>query len=284
MIRVKIFGGLGNQMFQYAFGKAVAQANNYEVEFIYDNSSYERELGLNYFNIQTLISYKKWEYPLIYKLLAKINKFTAFKLYPYNNQKYIYDYKLNFDGALLEVKDNSFLEGYWQSEKYFKSIENIIREEFEIISPINEKSLEAINSINKTNSVSIHFRRGDYISDENAKKTHGMCSEEYYKKSIAFIKEKISDPHFFIFSDDINWVKNNFKFSENATFIDFTTLPIDDLRLMSLCNHNIMANSTFSWWAAWLNCNKDKIVISPKKWFLNSRDDSDLLIEGWIKL
>ena len=178
--------------------------------------------------------------------------------------------------------DNVYLSGYWQSEKYFSKSKDAIRKTYTFPQLTGTENLLAKDDILKSNSVSLHVRRGDYLK---SKDLGGVCTTEYYKKAIDYISMKIDNPKFFIFSDDILWCENNLEV-EDARYINFNKGKdsYQDMHLMSLCKHNIIANSSFSWWGAWLNSNKNKIVISPKIWFKNRNiSTNDLLLEEWIK-
>lgn len=139
--------------------------------------------------------------------------------------------------------------------------------------------------IKNSNSVSLHIRRGDYVALSKSKKGHALCPISYYKKAIENIAQKIHNPRFFIFSDDIQWVKENLAIKYNAEYIDFNRdYPERDIILMKHCKHNIIANSSFSWWGAWLNENPNKIVIAPKRWMNNLESSDDLIEPNWIKI
>jgi hypothetical protein len=174
--------------------------------------------------------------------------------------------------------------GGFQSEKYFKPIADIIRNDlsFKNFIPDND-TLALEKKILNFNSVSIHVRRGDYVNN----KIYDVCTMAYYEKAMKAIRERTADPHFYIFSDDIHWCMNQFH-DPYCTFVDVQQSredPLNDMRLMSLCKHNIIANSSFSWWAAWLNNNSQKIVICPYIWF--DRSDvpiEDKMCEGWLKI
>jgi hypothetical protein len=193
----------------------------------------------------------------------------------------------HFDPGMLNLPDNVYINGYWQSEKYFKDIEEVLRKDFTVISPINQENQRMLNLINSTDSVSLHVRRGDYVTNPTTNSFHGTCSLDYYAKAVRYIIENISNPHFFLISDDPDWVKENISINKPVTVIDINTTDngYDDLRLMSKCKHNIIANSSFSWWGAWLNNNPQKIVIAPEKWFLSPElNTKDLIPQGWMKL
>ncbi|MCK4744844.1 alpha-1,2-fucosyltransferase, partial [Candidatus Parcubacteria bacterium] len=190
----------------------------------------------------------------------------------------------HFDSKILKLIGNIYLDGYWQSEKYFKNIENSIRKEFTLKNDLQLKAKKLLRKIKNTESISIHIRRNDYISHKPANQYHGVCHLSYYKKAINVIIKKIDDPHFFVFSDDIDWCKKNLKIKFPTIFVEGNK-DYEDLILMSKCKHNIIANSTFSWWGAWLNNNPNKIVIAPKKWFRKkSINTKDLIPKTWIKI
>ncbi|NTV98925.1 MAG: alpha-1,2-fucosyltransferase, partial [Chlorobiaceae bacterium] len=183
----------------------------------------------------------------------------------------------------------TWIEGYWQSEKYFDAISRDIAREFRIITPLSPKSTETKKLIGSTESVSVHVRRGDYVAEDYRGRIHGPLKISYYAEALDIIAQKKRSPHLFIFSDDIPWVKENLRFDFPARYVDHNDerSGFEDLHLMSLCRHNIIANSTFSWWGAWLNRNPTKIVIAPKQWFPDPKMNSltsDLIPDSWIRL
>ena len=283
MIISKLKGGLGNQMFQYAIGRQLSLLNK-------DNLFLDKEALLN----NTNLIYTKRDYELnIFKLSSKdlnFNNLTKFinkikqKIKP---RKIIIESSSEYNESILKHTGNLLLDGYWQSEKYFKNIEYQIREDFAFKNKPNEINANILEKIRQSNSISLHIRRGDYVYNLNTNKVHGICSTEYYDQGISIIQSKVSNPQFFIFSDDIEWVKKNHRFNSEPDYIDFNKGKdsFEDMRLMSNCKHCIIANSTFSWWAAWLNTNPKKIVIAPKKWFNDATiNTQDLIPETWIKI
>ncbi len=286
MIIVKIIGGLGNQMFQYAMGRCIAIRNSTELKL--DISAFDfyklHKYGLNKLNIiENLATVKETEKFLKTEKKYGFNWLVNIGI-PYYKRAYIREKSIRYDPDLMNVKNNVYLDGYWQSEKYFKNIENIVREEFKIIDDYDRINTEMANKILESNAVSIHIRRGDYISDLKTNAIHGTCSLDYYNKAIEDIQLFIDDPHFFIFSNDPQWVKKNFLNPQMMTLVDINgpEKGHQDLRLMSLCKHHIIANSTFSWWGAWLGINKFKRVYYPKKWFnVDYYDTSDLIPDSW---
>jgi hypothetical protein len=151
---------------------------------------------------------------------------------------------------------------------------------------MSSRNLELAEEINTVNAVSLHVRRGDYVSNPRTMATNGVCPLSYYDSAIRYICARVDAPHFFVFSDDMDWVRENLNIDHPCRYVDHncSTESFNDMRLMSMCRHHIIANSSFSWWGAWLNPREDKIVIAPKKWFANSNDTKDLLPFGWATL
>jgi hypothetical protein len=176
-----------------------------------------------------------------------------------------------------------YLNGYWQSEYYFEPIKGILRKEFTLKEVLIGQNAELAERIKNSNSVSLHIRRGDYVDNKEVSEFHGTCSPEYYKKAIEFLKAK-GDLEVFVFSDDIQWAKENLR-ADKINFVAQNNPGYIDMNLMALCKHNIIANSSFSWWAAWLNQSPSKIVIAPQKWFADpGRQTPDIYPKNWIKI
>ena len=284
MIIIKLNGGLGNQLFQYSLGKKLSIKNKdvFKLDlsdFTVDNP---RSYSLGYFNIiENFASdedINKIKKSGVWKLVDKLK--------PYCKRSAIKYKGYDFDQNILKLSGDFYLDGYWQSEKYFQDIEKIIKEEITLKESLPSKYTELIDKIKNSDSVSVHIRRGDYLSGKISK-IYATCPIEYYYKAIEKITEHCPNPHFFIFSDDINWVKQNFNIPYPKIFVsgDNEIKNYEELILMSLCKHNIIANSSFSWWGAWLNKNADKIVISPDKWFNDKIGNAkDLIPKNWIKL
>jgi len=281
MIIVKLRGGLGNQMFQYATGRNLALRNNTKLKF--DVTELEndnlRSYELNVFYISGSIASR---YRLM--LIRKFNKSIFSKMLG-QNYFYIKQKTRNFDETILKKRGNIYLDGYWQSENYFKDIREIIVKDFTIkVEPKGEnKSL--LRKIENSNSVCIHVRRKDYIRNKKTKEFHGFCSLEYYNKAAKIIEKKVSNPKFFVFSDEPAWTKENLKLNKTTIYVDInnTKRSYEDLRLMSNCKHFIIANSSFGWWGAWLSNNAEKIICAPEKWF-KSVDEGDIVPKSWIRV
>ncbi len=191
-----------------------------------------------------------------------------------------------FDESYLMTQGEIYLDGYWQSEKYFAEIEGIIRREL-IIQPAAVSKCSVAASLQGSQSVSLHVRRGDYVHNPIVRNVHPVCSATYYDQAVKYIAERVSNPHFFIFSDDIAWCRENLNFSYPVNFVTHQ-YPVEnylDMYLMSKCCHHIIANSSYSWWGAWLNSNPDKIVVAPHQWFSDPRlSSADIVPAGWVKL
>ena len=184
--------------------------------------------------------------------------------------------------------DNTYFEGFWwQSELYFKNIRDILLKEFTLRNDFGVEAKRIARDIDYNKySVSVHIRRGDYVSDSTTLAHHGFLGGEYYKEAIDLMNKKTIRPSFYVFSDDIEWVKTNLSFSYPVLFVSDENIPThEELILMSLCTHHIIANSSFSWWGAWLGRNSEKIVIAPKRWISDETvDTSDIYPDSWIKI
>ncbi|MEI6352472.1 MAG: alpha-1,2-fucosyltransferase [Candidatus Nomurabacteria bacterium] len=262
---VKIFGGLGNQLFQYSF--ALYLKNEFKDEIIKIDNGVNtnkkdilRKYALDNFNISLDMAsekeIKKIKYPLSF--------FS--KVYLLIETKILRKFNIGYENWVLDKK-NYYYSGFWQSFKYLEPVKDQIKKEIFLKESINEKYKDLINDIENTNSISIHIRRGDYILDHNTRLAHYTFGLEYYEKAMKIIEDRKSNILYLIFSDDIEWARDNLKINKNKIFVSSSELKdYEELILMSKCKDNIIANSTFSYWAAWLNTNKEKIVIAPKKW------------------
>lgn len=293
MIIVKIQGGLGNQMFQYAFGRRVAEDRKDELKLdlkAYTSEPFDalanlrtpltiRNFGLDDFNITahgaTPEEASKHRNP--FGALSK-----AYRLFDERFHEFYTGYYPN----LLKSK-RKYFDGFFKNEKYFTPIEGIIRKEFTLKEPLGELASQIKDAIaSSQNPVSFHIRRGDYASNQNHTAFFGLMPVEYYKKAESLMKEKVGAFTPFVFSDDIEWVKKNIPFEGTPAYVSQPGLKIcEELMLMSYCKHNVTANSSFSWWGAWLNQNKEKVVIAPEKWLAKTNSDYYKEIpESWIKI
>jgi len=290
MIIAKLIGGLGNQMFQYAFGYNLSQLSGTELKL--DSAAFEKyklhkvaihHLNVNYNNLvidEQVINSLTSEYGI--KGILKKAKLVKPKI------KIIKEETPGFRKELLKkYHEDVYLDGFWQSEKYFKDVEDEIKKNLLVITEPSPANRQMLSVIEKTNAISVHIRRADYVTNAKTLSFHGICSMEYYQKAAELIKSKVDNPVFFVFSDDIGWAKQNINFNSQQYFADMNNADTnyEDLRLMYSCKHHIIANSSFSWWGAWLNRSKEKMVIAPQNWFSQpGLDVSDIVPESWIRI
>ncbi len=278
---IKFLGGLGNQMFQYAFYKAMSHRFENVKADVTGFNSYK----LHAYEIEDVFNIKlDRANPLVIDLYSSRVSRKIQSFFP-STRPYFEEVALfSFDENMFNAPGHKFYWGYWQNENYFKGLETELRRDFGFKKKLDAKNQLVLDQLESdTNSVSIHIRRGDYI---NHPLLGGICDLDYYKKAITYIISKIKTPNFYVFSNDIAWCNANLTLP-NATFISGNNGNANyiDMQLMSNCKHNIIANSSFSWWGAWLNDNKDKIVIGPKKWTNEiAHKHINVLSASWIKL
>lgn len=277
MFYVRLMGGLGNQMFQYAFGRSLSLKKNLkfslDLTFLKDSRPRENFTKRNY-ELDVFLATPRLSY-----LGEGLKKKLVIR-------RHLYEKSMEYDCSLLDVLSRDLYIGYFQSPKYFSDVDDIIRLDFRFKN-ISRQSLEVVDEIKRCDSVSIHVRRGDYLTHPAAYSAHGVCTELYYSRAISFIKKHVVSPKFFVFSDDMPWVKENLFKEENVFFVSHNKCEksYEDMYLMSQCKHNITANSSFSWWGAWLNSEKEKIVIVPEDWFADKTLSSkDMFPDEWVKI
>jgi hypothetical protein len=281
MIIIKLQGGLGNQLFQYSVARALAARHKTDLKLDIEwyKKSPNRTYDLERYNISADMATKEEVKKLKGGGLKSI-------LGTGNLKTYLKEKTFTFDPEILQAGPDTYLEGYFQSEKYFLEIADIIKEEFVLKTEAKDLNATLLKDITEAQAVSLHVRRGDYVSSKSTNSYHGTSSLDYYQKAVNFVAGKVSNPHFYIFSDDPEWTKENLKVDHPATYVIHNGAAAqEDLRLMSNCKHFILANSTFSWWGAWLAANPEKIVIAPERWFAtNENDTKDLIPSSWIRL
>lgn len=286
MIVSRLIGGLGNQMFQYAAGRALALRLG--VPFFIDSRAFAdyktHAFGLKNFCVDLQESPPNLlPNPPAEGRLQRILRRLLWTPLRVQTEK-----TFTFDPAVLNLSDNVYLDGYWQSEKYFVDFADGIRSDF-TIRPIPSHANQVwLESIAQTHSVSLHVRRGDYVSNPAAAAVHGTCDLGYYERAVAYIKQATGrDPELFVFSDDPDWVLSNLRlpFPMHLIRNNDASTNYEDLRLMTACRHHIVANSSFSWWGAWLGGHKDSITVAPARWFAADFPDSrDLVPHSWVRL
>lgn len=281
---IEILGGLGNQMFQYA------------LYLKFKKLGYNAKIDLS--NLRNYKLHNGYELEKIFKVkpeiatVDEIKKYSRYKKHTLFNKvlnkislskksEFIERRSFTYDDDVFNIKDKIYFKGYWQNERYFQDIKTEIINCYKFPPFNNEQNVNVLNKIKNTNSVSIHIRRGDYLKDN---KRNNICNIKYYKDAIEWVNSNISNPFFYIFSDDIDWCRKFLQLS-NVQYIYWnkTNTSYIDMQLMSNCKCNIIANSSFSWWAAWLNINTDKIVITPQYW-ITSVETATFSPKEWINI
>ena len=284
---VEIFAGLGNQMFQYAFYLSLKKKWDGRHDVQIDNTicrarGYELEkvFGIKCGKHDTVNpAVEQW---FLRKVIALIRK-TNMRKIRFRNQ--IIDLTSGYWPEIMEI-DSEQIEYYgcWQSENYFSDVKEEVKQAFRFPEVTEEKNKKLIQQLQQSESVSIHVRRGDFLKFPQY---INLGESDYYQHAIEYIKKHVKKPVFVVFSDDVEWCKEYILRDEKCCFVDWNTgdKSFRDMQLMSICKHNIIANSTFSWWGAWINENKNKIVVAPSKIYSEKKyDDSEYIPEGWIKL
>lgn len=292
MIIVRLYGGMGNQMFQYALGRALALKNKttlgLDIYDLLDRTPRQgftfREYDLDLFSIEAeMVSQKSlsfWHRSCGKGLAGVVLNKLRRNLFGGQGR----ERGFKFNPKVLDLGSGAYLDGYWQNPKYFESIAGIIRKDFTLKNPLPENIKELKKEIESLNSVCVHVRRGDYVGN----KFHDVVNREYYNQAINILAKKINIEHIYVFSDDIDWCKENLSFSYTVTFVGKEyggERASGHFELMKSCKHFIIANSSFSWWTAWLAENSEKVVIAPKVWFGDkSIDTSQRIPENWIRI
>lgn len=286
-IIVGLSGGLGNQMFQYAAGRSLSlrSAVDLELDLSWFAGREERAYGLNDFSItgQTLNPLKA----LPEKIQTLESRISRRWLPSRMGGKIYREKQFHFDEGVHQLKPSAYLEGYWQSEKYFQEHSVQISSDFLPKTKTPDRCLPILNSIQGTQAICLHIRRGDYITNASAAKTHGVCPLSYYQQGVEQLLPGLSSPHCFIFSDDPQWVKENIDLPCAFTVVDVNNGKQAnwDLFLMHSCMHFVIANSSLSWWGAWLGAHEEKRVIAPLQWFLTEdKNTKDLLPKNWERI
>lgn len=276
-------GGLGNQMFQYAVGRALALARGTTLEL--DRGWYleegqrakvRRVFELDSFELQARMT----QYPA-----ALVRRWEAGRLTLPRRRMVVIraaDADMAFDQSILDAPDRTLLIGYWQSEKYFSGVADVIRRDFSFRRPAAAENLRMGEAIRGRGAIAVHVRRADYVSDP----MHPTLGVEYYERAARIVLGRVADPIFVVFSDDADWAKANLDFGCSTVYVTRNAgKSWEDLRLMTLCRHHIIANSSFSWWGAWLGTSPDKVVVAPERWFGDETlDTRDLIPPGWVRL
>ena len=265
-------------MFQYAFAKAVEQKTGMKAFFdmSFFEKSYSRPFELGVFGIdpdRVSAWFDKFRIAVLWKLRRKMNNksFCGLRLCSEPHFEY-YDF---------DIKPEDYVIGFFQTEKYFDDAK------FDFKQALDGKNKEVADLINDSNSISLHIRRGDYVQKKRYQNVYATCSLDYYRRAVELITKGNPDFKLFIFSDDISWVKENLKLPYETVYVDFNSGKdsYKDMQLMSLCKHNVIANSSFSWWGAYLNKNPQKVVVAPCKWFNDEKiNQNDIIPQSWVRI
>lgn len=288
MIIVRLTGGLGNEMFQYAAGRAASLRAKTPLKFdvsSYANDKFGRHYSLDVFNIKATMAT-----PQEIRRLSPTENFLTQKsprlLRLLSNLAPSYVNEVFRAGLIPLSRNQLYLDGYWQNEKYFLDYADQIRQDFRLKPHPNKKVIGYLKKILSCDSVAIHIRRGDYVSNTQVNKSVGVCGEKYYQRAMKFVAKIVRKPFFFIFSepDGLKWAKESLKFDFPFVLVE-SDKDYEDLRMMSSCRHNIVANSSFSWWGAWLNTNYNHIIIAPEPWLAKTSKSSLTIVpHRWVKL
>ena len=291
MVIVRLIGGLGSQMSEYAYAKAL-ESKGYDVKI--DATTFESYMlhgyELDKYNIDLECSTKEENdrhrpNNIVIKILSRILNKIGINIL---SLKVVREKSFIFDQKLLEINNEAYVIGDFFSEKYFKDIRSTLLKQFSIKGrPSSYMKDMEVKIPEAANSCFIHVRRGDYFHNKSVNKVHGVCSVDYYQNAAKYVQSQVGSLQYFIFSNDIEWCKENLKI-DNATYMENQerASPHEDIYLMSLCKHNIIDHSSFCWWGAWLNQNENKIVVAPKKWFSNEKlqkQSRDIYCENWVK-
>jgi hypothetical protein len=281
MVTVKLVGGLGNQMFQYALGRTIAhrRATSLALDVSGYTSRKRRKYSLGAFKIVEKFARRGPPRPTRLRALGLRLGLPGFT-------RILRERNFPFDPSVLDAPGRVYLVGYWQSEKYFKEIEDIIRRDFCFKGEPDPENAAMAEKIKAVTSVCVHVRRTDKATNPVSNRIHGTCSPEYYRNAASLVGSQVSNPHFFVFSDEPHWARAHLDLAGPTTFVTHNgpEKGHEDLRLMALCRHHIIANSTFGWWGAWLS-GSGGVVVAPKKWFNTSElDPRDVIPERWLRL
>lgn len=287
MVVFHSMGGLGNQLFQYATARRLAHALG--VEVVVDSAWHERTFRnttrrpfeLTRLRVQLReLSEKESRW-------ARIARNRALSRLPFATPWTIRrERSFSYDESIMGAADRTYLYGYWQSPRYFEDIRALLSAEVQPAEPVSSADRDVLDRMSRCESVLVHVRRGDYVSLKTAAAAHGTCTREYYGAAFDLVSRAVRDPVLFVFSDDPDWSRKNLSFRAPTVFVDHNSAGAgpQDLRLMAACRHAIIANSTFSWWGAWLGRGDGRIVVAPKRWFADDRPTPDLLPSSWTAI
>lgn len=283
MIVARIFGGLGNQMFQYAAGRALAIRHGTELT-----------LDLRMFRTYSLHQYSLSRFGIRAAAADERSlrahgraKLALVARLPVGTLRSCYlEHPFGTHAAWDRVAANAYISGYFQGEFFFQEAASSIRDEFLPVAAPGPQNDAVTDLMADCESVALHVRRGDYVSDRATFDIHGACSIDYYRAAVDALRRRLDRPRFFVFSNDFPWAREHLSLGDDAVFVDWNAgAPELDLHVMSRCRHHVIANSTFSWWGAWLGSHPGQVVVAPDPWFDSvALDASELLPERWVRV
>jgi hypothetical protein len=286
---VRLVGGLGNQMFQYAAGLAVARKTGgqllLDVDFVRHGVTLrEFELDQAFVGPFLLASSDEKRAALGWRASFR-RAFGRPSLSFLWGSRVVVERSFDFSPVLTHLAPPVYLVGYWQSERYFLDVAQEVREKFRFDSP-DAANAVLLNEIDACESVAVHVRRGDYAANSVVTTHHGLCPPSYYESAAKWLLDRKPSLRFFLFSDDLEWTRENVRLPADCVYVDVNRdgASFNDMRLMSRCRHQVIANSTFSWWAAWLNPSPEKLVIAPKRWFASGNEATSICPHTWVRL
>lgn len=280
-----IYGGLGNQMFQYACGRAIALRTGGELMLDFRDffAGPGQQIGLHHLNIVASEA-RASDLPPQKSQKLRYYLWRALKLSP----RIVRQRGLAFDPDVLGLTGKICLHGYWQSERFFADVADRIRSELTVKTAPDERNRALLGEIGSRPAVSLHIRRGDYVNVAKTNAVHGTCSLDYYRRAADYLADAMDEPPvFYVFSDEPDWARDNLDLPFEIRIADHndSSRNYEDLRLMAACRHHIIANSSFSWWGAWLNPSPSKIVVAPSRWFASpSMKNPDMIPAGWTTM
>ena len=276
-------------MFQYAAGRALALSTNQPLLLdLRDFSNYALHSGFELQRVFQIVAKEAtnsvvremlgWKSSALARRLLKRRPFSWLR-----GKEFVAEPHFQYWPGIVDLRRDCYLYGYWQSERYFFSVSDSIRSEFTFQAPLTGNNKQLSDEIADCQAVSLHVRRGDYVNDRKTSQLMYACSEAYYQAAIDYIAGQVDQPVYFVFSDDIAWCQRNLRLSSPHFWVSHNSgaESYRDMQLMSLCRHHIIANSSFSWWGAWLNSRSDKIVVAPRRWFAKPINTSDLVPREW---
>jgi Glycosyl transferase family 11 len=290
VIVTRLAGGLGNQMFEYAVGRSLALRRNTELHL--DLSWFEHILPSETPRRYALAPYQLgvrldgWEHVAHraaagYGPLGRVIRRLGLEV-----GGVLIDRAKGFRSAVLDAPDGTLLIGHWQSEQYFADVADTLRSDLTLPHPPSGRTAATMAEVMSSASVSVHVRRGDYVAKRNVTRTLGILSADYYRRAVQLIAESVEGVRVFVFSDDPRWSRAHLDVGHPTIYVanEGDTAAHEDLRLMAACRHHVIANSSFSWWGAWLDDSPDKIVVAPRRWLLDGSRLADVHAAGWIRI